>query len=134
MAQKAIQDLVTLTFNEPGPLDPNLSTWEKMKWKAGAEQTLRDEQTWTEVKIKAFNLLLLHCHPLLSTALKGATTWKAVLDAENPIDLLKLTRSVIHEGVGPKGEGGRAVNNWIRLMCTHQTAAHPREVLRDLSG
>jgi hypothetical protein len=59
MAQKAIQDLVTPNFDEPDPLDPNL----KMKWKAAAEQTLKDQQTWVEVKSKAYNLLLLHGRP-----------------------------------------------------------------------
>ena len=120
MAQKAIQDLTAPTFSDPPALDPNADEWDRMKWKHNAEQTLKDLQTWSEVKVKVYNLLLLHCHPLLETALKGASSWKAVNAAEDPIQLLKFIRSVIHEGVGPKGEGERAVNNWIRLLCTHQ--------------
>ena len=121
MAQKAIQDLTTPSFTNPPAIDPNASTWDKMQWKFKAEQTLKDQQMWSKLKVKVYNLLLLHCHPLLETAHKGASTWKPVHAAEDPIELLKLIRSIIHEGVGPKGEGERAVNNWIRLLCTHQT-------------
>jgi hypothetical protein len=55
------------------------------------------------------------------------STWKAVHGAENPIDLLRLIRSVIHEGAGPKGEDESAVNNWIQLLCTHWSPSQTLE-------
>lgn len=120
MAQEAIDKLIAPTFNKPPPLGPNPDKWDELEWDHKAKVTMDNKETWEDVKTKVYNLLLEHAHPMLETAMQGEDEWKAVSAAKDPIGLMKLIRQVVLEGAGLKGEAEKAVNNWIRLLCTHQ--------------
>lgn len=107
-------------FNKPPPLGPNPDKWDELEWEHKAKVTMDNKEVWDDVKTKVYNFLLEHAHPMLETAIQGQKEWKAVSAAKDPIELLKIMRSLILEGAGPKGEAEKVVNNWIRLLCTHQ--------------
>jgi hypothetical protein len=120
MAQEAIQDFATPIFTKPLPLGANPDKWDEIEYKHKCNAVLKKRELWDKIKPKVYNLLLLHSTPMLKTALKGHTEWKAVSAAKDPIRLLEIMRNLIHQGVGTKGEAEKAVNNYLQMMCTHQ--------------
>ena len=101
MAQVATDDLVKPNLVEPAL--PAMSTpptpaeeVEKKKWEYALDDYFKDKRAWDDARPRAFQLVLSHVHPDLEEKLEASSSWAAIKQAQNVIELLKLIRSHAH--------------------------------------
>ena len=69
----------------------------RKKWELAFEKHHKDLNTWDEVSKKAYQLLLLHCHPDVEDKLDAIEEYTDIKDRQDPVELLKLIRVIAHQ-------------------------------------
>jgi hypothetical protein len=96
LAQQAIEKLVEPTIEDPED-PPAGDVKAELIWKLDLEEAHKKKRIWKDVKERAYQLVLSHCHPLLEEKLESANDWTRINGDQNLVLLLQLIRAVVHQ-------------------------------------
>eukprot|EP00804_Cyclotella_cryptica_P006127 CCRYP_010733-RA/>CCRYP_010733-RA protein AED:0.37 eAED:0.37 QI:0/-1/0/1/-1/1/1/0/397 len=120
MAQKAIEDMVTPVFNNPPDPDVAASPVVIEKWKVQYNELQSKKKAWKDAGPRAYQLLLVHCHPNMEQKLVALEKFANINAAQDPVGLLKVIRSIAHKHEEEKGDTMARVEHNIQLYLCYQ--------------
>lgn len=103
MAQKAIEEMTSPSLVDP--TDPNVSALqvEIEKWKVCYNELQSEKKAWKDAGPRAYQLILVHCHPNMEKKLVASDKYARINQIQDPVELLKLVRSIAHKHKDDKG-------------------------------
>jgi hypothetical protein len=120
MAQKAIEELVAPTLEEPPDVSSTATEMEKIKWKAKWDDYRDDKKSWENAGPKAYHLILQHCHPTIEVCLEALPEWEKISDDQDVIGLLTAIRKIVHKHDEIKGGVMQYVEQDLQLYLGFQ--------------
>ncbi len=120
MAQRAIEEMVPPQFADPPDPDVMASPVEVEKWKERYNNLKNEKKAWRDAGPRTYQLLLVHCHPNMEQKLMSSERYLQINQDQNPVELLKLIRSIAHKHEDEKGGTMAWVEHDLRLYMCYQ--------------
>ena len=118
MAQKAIEEMTSPSFVDPTDPDVSASQVEIEKWKVRYNELQSEKKAWKDAGPRAYQLILVHCHPNMEQKLVASDKYARINQTQDPVELLKLVRSIAHKHEDEKVGTMARVEHDLRLyMC-----------------
>ena len=120
MAQTAIERLEEPVIEEPEDLPDAASRMQEKKWEIEYDKYHKQLNAWDDARKRAYQLLLLHCHPQVEEKLDAVEGFQAINEQQDLIKLLQTIRSIVHKHDEVKGGTMAIVEQDLRLFLGFQ--------------
>jgi hypothetical protein len=120
MAQRSIEEMVPPQFFDPPEPSATASPVEVEKWKVKYNELQNEKKAWRDAGPRTCQLLLVHCHLNMEQKLMLSERYLQINQDQNPVELLKLIRSIAHKHEDEKGGTMARVDHNLRLYMCYQ--------------